>query len=1200
MHAVSYRSLADPPHRRVGAFEVERPMGEGGMGVVVRARHVVSGAAVAIKLIAPGHADHARSARRFRDEVRAAARLDHPHVVRIHDFGEHREGDAAPTPYLVMELCTGGTLDVAGCLDFVTMRSALLDILGALAHAHARDVVHRDLKPSNVLLACPTDERPGLKLIDFGLARIREGLAPGLEVAGTPRYMAPEQFAGRRSDTGPATDLYALGCIAYELATGRPPFGGDSVAELAAAHTSAPPPPVRPRFAIPMGLERWMVRLLHKDPDGRFGCAADAAHALVRLGDHCAVAPLPGSRRPNARAPTVTQSAMRERAHAASCATVDADTLDVRFDAFTSSSTANTMLAAPMATSVEVATVATLATEPPEVEDAAPPMPSFDVALPPEVDAAIRADEGTEDPLGLGLGVHALRGLPFVGRIAERERLWAALAQTRETGRGRGVVVRGSSGIGKSRLVEWLAERGAELGAARTLRATHARSRGPDDGIGAMLARDLRLSELSHPALAARLGALSGEALAAHEMHVVVEMIAPTEGAARTESAQRHEAVRRLLAAIGQARPVILWLDDAALDLEAMDLACHVLAQSEEAQAILVVVTADLDSPDVRPEARAAMDRFCASTDVDTIDLAPLPAEDHERFVRRMLRLAPAAVSQIATRTAGSPSFAIALLGAWVEAGILEHDPEGFRVRPGVGTVVPPSLADAWSERLERFLERESPASRVALELAAACGRLVRAAEWLPACARAGGDPRVLDRLIQARLARTLVIDDDDGGDDDDDGRADARDPAPADFTFEHGLLVEAVRAAAERAGRWADHGRVLASVLAERVASPERLERRGRLLLQARDPSAFAEIARAAAGAQMRGELARALELVDLARDALVAAGAEPGDERWGEVTAIRVAALVRGGAITVVAGLVGRFVEDARRYRWSHALPEALWAEGTVLGQRGDSETCRARMEEAVAAFRALGHADGTSRALRGLVHIERVTGRLDEAEAHLAEWLAHTARTHDATSAGWAHQAEAVLASARGRLDEAAACADWALSAMESAANLFGIAHCLNTAAEIARRRGAHEIASRHYERSLTLSTSLGLQIRHVVRLNLALLWLQEARYAEAEEQLLRCVRAASAAGMSVLDSGARSGLLCCAAAARDRAAWRAHLTAIGAQTRGELDRETAALILRAAELARDAGDVSEAQEAIALVDRLTGKAGHATTT
>ncbi|MBM4391818.1 MAG: protein kinase, partial [Deltaproteobacteria bacterium] len=273
----------------LGPFHLTGRLDQGGMGQVWHAVHVRSGVPVAVKLLRD---DRVALAGAFLDEVRAVAQLDHPSIIAVLDYG--RVDDSAArrsdgrlhvgTPWMAIEYCSGGTLGQSAPASWPAARDALLAVLGALASAHARDVLHRDVTPDNVLVATAHDARPGVKLTDFGLAPLLERGASAGAIVGTPAYMAPEQLARRHAEIGPPTDLYQVGCLAWTLVTGSPPFGASRPAEvLALAHLELEPPALSPRFGLPPGFEVWARRLLAKSPRERFRDAAEAAHVLASL-----------------------------------------------------------------------------------------------------------------------------------------------------------------------------------------------------------------------------------------------------------------------------------------------------------------------------------------------------------------------------------------------------------------------------------------------------------------------------------------------------------------------------------------------------------------------------------------------------------------------------------------------------------------------------------------------------------------------------------------------------------------------------------------------------------------------------------------------------------------------------------------------------------------------------------------------------
>ena len=269
-----------------GRFRVEGVLGQGGMGVVYRAIQEPMGRAVALKLLRPELASDARSRARFEREAKIASTLAHPSAVAVFDFGEHRFGEQEASAYLAMELVVGeslrarierGPLTTAAAIELGTQ---LADVLAAAAEA---GLVHRDLKPENVIVEASGRAR----VLDFGLAfalatergarMTREGV-----VVGTPEYLSPEQARGE--SVGPATDVYALGCVLHELITGRPPFTGGEL-DVLTRQMYAPPPPLRREaevLDVPVELDALRRAMLDKRDHAR-PTAAEVRDRLALL-----------------------------------------------------------------------------------------------------------------------------------------------------------------------------------------------------------------------------------------------------------------------------------------------------------------------------------------------------------------------------------------------------------------------------------------------------------------------------------------------------------------------------------------------------------------------------------------------------------------------------------------------------------------------------------------------------------------------------------------------------------------------------------------------------------------------------------------------------------------------------------------------------------------------------------------------------
>ncbi|CAM5275228.1 MULTISPECIES: serine/threonine-protein kinase [Streptomyces] len=259
-------------------YQLQDRLGSGAMGEVWRADDRLLGRPVAVKLL---RTDEAADAERFRLEAQTAGRLNHPNVVGMYDFGSHHG-----RLYLVMELVDGWSLaqerSLRGALDPQEAAALGAQVASGLAAAHRQGVIHRDVKPANVMLSADRTA----KIADFGIARFADEAAAGLtatgKIVGTADYLAPERALGRPAQ--PASDVYSLGCVLYELLTGRPPFRGTTPLAVVQQHVDAPPaPPARLRPGIPQELSDYILFLLAKEPAHR-PTADQAADWLASYG----------------------------------------------------------------------------------------------------------------------------------------------------------------------------------------------------------------------------------------------------------------------------------------------------------------------------------------------------------------------------------------------------------------------------------------------------------------------------------------------------------------------------------------------------------------------------------------------------------------------------------------------------------------------------------------------------------------------------------------------------------------------------------------------------------------------------------------------------------------------------------------------------------------------------------------------------
>jgi serine/threonine-protein kinase len=255
-------------------YELEHPLGHGGMAEVWCARDQRLARSVAIKFLAPKLAEDPEFLVRFFSEAQAVARISDPHVVGVLDFGQH-EGE----PFLVMEYVPGGTLSELVGQPIVPERvcEIIADAARGVAAAHAQGLIHRDIKPGNILL----DDEGHAKIADFGIAAATgtENLTATGAAIGSPHYISPEHVSAK--EVTPRSDVYSFGIVLFELLTGCRPFGGDNVTAIAIAQVETDPPvPGSINPDVPEALDALVLKCLAKDPEARFQSADELARAL--------------------------------------------------------------------------------------------------------------------------------------------------------------------------------------------------------------------------------------------------------------------------------------------------------------------------------------------------------------------------------------------------------------------------------------------------------------------------------------------------------------------------------------------------------------------------------------------------------------------------------------------------------------------------------------------------------------------------------------------------------------------------------------------------------------------------------------------------------------------------------------------------------------------------------------------------------
>ncbi len=1102
---------------RLGAFELGEEISRGGMGIVVAATHVPTGRPVALKILSGDRSNDPVFLRSFRREVRSVAALEHPRIITLYDFGLVGPGEAEGhpdlmegAPWIAMELASFGSLHSFPALkEWRDLQSVLFDILDGLAHAHARDIIHRDLKPGNILLV-PDGGLIRCKISDFGIAHARGAATSTHEVfasaAGTPWFMAPEQVESQWRDYGPWTDLYALGAVAFQLVTGRPPFDGDSAVEVARKQLFERPPPIEPILAVPDGLSDWIQRLLSKETGLRYQRAADALWALQKISPDNPS----GMRVPVSRRPVLVDTG--------------ADTIPGPPPEMAQVNTALTTLTFDRGFDFEAF---------PSLEEISSPT-TLAVSMPPIPDEWRPRKKKTEGMLsGAGLGLFGLRETPFVNRNEECDLIWSALRHVANRRVAQGIVLQGPGGVGKARVCDWMARRAHEVGAAKVLVARHGPMSGGFDGIRRMLDEyagttglDLERTyeRLRHQLMA---DAIDPIEIVRYRAAALARFLRPGLSSARVPPVriagpdELFAVLRGILVRYSRNRPVLVVLRDVHWAPSALEFANRVLASQDTHPApLLLLATVRDDLPEDEVLASEALEALCNRGNVVRRRLDPLDDEALGELIDGVVKLDDDLRESLVTATRGNPLFCLQLLGHWVERGELIPDESGFK--KASEEPFPTDAYDLWLSRLDDVARSLDETSLLSMEVAATLGMEVDPHEWHDACRLLDYNlpPNLVDELATRGLIRR-------SGD---------------TWEFSHALLRDALVDRSNREGRAAAHHSALADVLASSTVL-DQLARQARHLERAgRSEEAIATMLHVADRLVEQSLFAQAeitLDRVERLRATV------PGSDvlSHARILAGRGAIWSARGDLENALGVFDELMAIASTNGWAELEIRGLRGSYRVLQNLGRVEEGVERLERALRIAETHEIFDAQLRVSRSLGWMMQRRGEPEKARALLEKSIALSKELDDVGDRERAisRAALAEVLRSQGEVELAREQANASVSRMREFGDRVGLGDGLNVLAEIERKSGNLQKAEIAYREAIESYDLAGHASGDLVRANLAMLHLQRGRVVEARELLERAAESFEAFKMQYYLAFARFGLARASAELGDTESW-----------------------------------------------------------
>ena len=1182
---IGMSKLADENNRlAIGPFDLIKPIGKGSMGVVWEGVHRLQNVPVAVKVLtALGDQDEFRQS--FTNEVRAVAKLHHPSIIRLLDYGmtdialsEATNGQiVAQSPYYAMELATGGTLPrPKQPLAWPQMRYLLLELLDALAHAHARDVIHRDIKPSNILLMSEKNHTRAM-LTDFGIAKAvgTKELPNGL-VAGTPRYMAPEQILNQTRDQGPWTDLYSLGCLAYLFATGKRIFAHASGTEVLRCQIQETPDPVTGRH-LPEGFQKWLSKMLAKKPSQRFEYAAEAAWELISLSnpelefpelpsheqnalpealDSCDenVVGNPGSTSAIFQSLYNSDQLSLAVAEPPSSSAADNANEDIADDLLNDMGDTMRMDSEAIAKVISQQTQAAKARDEQEHElstlaeiyksriKGAAPHTGSSVVPAPKTWRREAFNDQFGQLLGAGLGLWGLRTIPMVDRNHERDLIYNTLLATREDQLARCIILDGPRGTGKSRIIEWLSQRAHELSIAHTLKAIHYQDHIQAPGIARAMTYALVCQNLTRNQALERINAFLDDHPLNPEFDDALPMLEmmqlnddpenPIPNIRFDDAEERYYVLARYLKRVSHDRPVILWLDDLHYSSFSMDFV-HFVLTDKEASHIPILFLGTTRSEDLDPSQPLYRSyvRMLNSPSLTKVSINPLAYEDQLKLVHQLIGLDDALCQQVAQRTSGMPLFAIQIVGDWIERGILIPGNSGFTVKEGADIELPDSLHELWISRLNiifKDIKRQNNARPIEqLEIAACLGSQFDADEWRIACemAELGNVNKTLDCMLAHKLFEVKY----------------------PNMQFTHDLLRESLVRYARENQRLKDHHMICAEML--RAYFSEALtfynERRAEHLYAAQAwESCIEPLLLAAQLRQQRCEFATAYTLLkqrEIAIDACKADADSP-IRALGWVAEANI--MLQELKLEEAAPIIERSIALGLRIQSPVIQALAFKEKGILLNLRNnigeaiDTLMISLSFFNQISERRRVVYQSAKAEALSIIGRICDARHELDLARNYLQQAIDIQSKTNDSYGLARSYKALGNTFQHGGLYEEARQNLEFALQIFQQMGYRLYIAHCLNDIGEI-YRLGYKQLdqAEIWYRNAMDLYREINVSDGSTTVINLVMLLLAKQRFNEAKPLVLQQIEMLEKHGQNFDLNWLYAELLPCCAATFD---------------------------------------------------------------